>query len=179
MHRFLAEARCLLATIAFDNVLEVGCGPGDLAHALFASKSQPKPEYRGIDIGQTQVDIARSRYSDLVFNVASAYKLPATDGSTNLVVACEVLEHLDRPDEALKEMHRVSNSALLVSVPWEPMWRILNMARGKYLRSFGNTPGHVQHFSRNAIVRLVSQHFVVTHVKSPLPWTMLLAHKRN
>jgi hypothetical protein len=30
-------------------------------------------------------------------------------------------------------------------VPREPIWRIGNMARGRYLGDLGNTPGHIQH----------------------------------
>ena len=41
--------------------------------------------------------------------------------------------------------------ALLVSVPREPLWRGLNMARGAYMRDLGNTPGHVNHWSKRAL----------------------------
>lgn len=178
MDGFLSEARSLLADIPLQNVLEVGCGPGDLAHSLFASHAPKHPQYLGVDIGDDQVALARTRYPKLKFEVASAYQLPTPDSSYNLVVACEVLEHLEAPDRALKEMHRVATEWLLLSVPWEPLWRMLNMARGKYLSRFGNTPGHVQHFSRKGITKLVSQHFEVLSVRTPLPWTMLLAQKK-
>ncbi len=42
---------------------------------------------------------------------------------------------------------------LLVSVPREPLWRALNMARGAYWRELGNTPGHLNHWSRRSFVR--------------------------
>ena len=53
------------------------------------------------------------------------------------------------------------------------------MARGKYLSTLGNTPGHVQHWSRRAFARLVDRHFEVTAVHSPLPWTMVAARVRR
>ena len=40
---------------------------------------------------------------------------------------------------------------LLVSVPREPLWRALNVARGAYLRELGNTPGHVNHWSKRGV----------------------------
>ena len=68
----------------------------------------------------------------------------------------------------------MARSHLLVSVPHEPLWRLLNMARGAYLREFGNTPGHVNHFTKRGFVRLLSRHGEVLEARSPFPWTMLL-----
>jgi hypothetical protein len=72
-------------------------------------------------------------------------------------------------------MARVARGGnLLVSVPREPLWRGLNMARGAYLRDLGNTPGHLNHWSRRGFVALLSRHGEVREVRSPFPWTMLL-----
>jgi hypothetical protein len=95
------------------------------------------------------------------------------------VVACEVFEHLERPAAAIHEVARVAADWLLLSVPWEPTWRLLNLARGKYVRRLGNTPGHLQNFSRRAIRQLVSQRFDIVAQRRPFPWTMLLARKRR
>jgi hypothetical protein len=59
-------------------------------------------------------------------------------------------------------------------VPREPLWRGLNLARGAYVQSLGNTPGHVNHWSRRGFVRLLARHGRVIEVRSPFPWTMLL-----
>jgi hypothetical protein len=72
-------------------------------------------------------------------------------------------------------MARVARRHLLVSVPREPLWRLLNVCRGAYLRDLGNTPGHVNHWSRRRFVRLLQRHGEVIEVRSPFPWTMLLA----
>jgi hypothetical protein len=71
-------------------------------------------------------------------------------------------------------MARVASRYLLVSVPREPLWRGLNMARGAYLKDLGNTPGHVNHWTKGSFVELLGRHGEVTEVRSPLPWTMLL-----
>ncbi len=63
---------------------------------------------------------------------------------------------------------------LLVSVPREPLWRALNMARGAYVRDLGNTPGHVNHWSKRAFESLLSRYGTVEEARSPFPWTMLL-----
>jgi hypothetical protein len=71
-------------------------------------------------------------------------------------------------------MARVASRHLLVSVPREPLWRGLNMARGAYLKDLGNTPGHLNHWSKRAFVSLLSKHGTVVEARSPFPWTMLL-----
>jgi hypothetical protein len=68
----------------------------------------------------------------------------------------------------------VARRHLLVSVPREPLWRALNMARGAYWRSLGNTPGHVNHWSKPGFVELLERYGTVEDARSPFPWTMLL-----
>ena len=50
----------------------------------------------------------------------------------------------------------------------------LNMARGAYIKDLGNTPGHVNHWSKRAFVSLLGRHGEVVEARSPFPWTMLL-----
>ena len=78
------------------------------------------------------------------------------------------------PEQTLAEMARVTREHLLVSVPREPLWRALNLARGAYVRDLGNTPGHVNHWSRRSFLRLLSRHGEVVEARSPFPWTMVL-----
>ena len=170
MRGFLASARNLLSQIDFESILEVGCGPGDLASRILP----PECDYLGIDIDASQVELAKHRYPQLEFTVGSAYELPVESKSRDLVIACEVFEHLVEPEKALAEIARVAKRWVLISVPWEPAWRILNVARGKYWSSFANTPGHVQHFSRRAIQQLIRIRIELISNKRPFPWTMIL-----
>ena len=91
-----------------------------------------------------------------------------------MATAIEVLEHVPDPEATVAEMARVAERHLLVSVPREPLWRGLNMARGAYWGSLGNTPGHVNHWSKRSFVKLLSRHGDVIEARSPFPWTMLL-----
>jgi len=174
MRGFLGSVRELLGSIEYGSVLEVGCGPGDLATRILP----PQVDYLGIDIDETEIEIARKQYPQLSFQTGSAYELPVESNSFDLVIACEVLEHLEDPVRALAEIDRVANRWVLVSVPWEPTWRILNVIRGKYWRSFGNTPGHVQHFSRRDFFALLSSRLEIVALKTPMPWSMALCRKR-
>jgi hypothetical protein len=59
------------------------------------------------------------------------------------------------------------------------MWRLGNLARGRYVGDLGNTPGHIQHFSRAAFSRLVDHHLDVIAVRRPFPWTFVKAAVRG
>jgi 2-polyprenyl-3-methyl-5-hydroxy-6-metoxy-1,4-benzoquinol methylase len=86
----------------------------------------------------------------------------------------EVLEHVPEPEETVAEMARVARSHLLVSVPREPLWRGLNLARGAYVRELGNTPGHVNHWSKRSFVSMLRRHGTIEEARSPFPWSMVL-----
>ena len=174
MRGFLGSVRDLMGSIEYRTVLEVGCGPGDLASRILS----PGVDYLGIDIDEAEIETARERYPHLSFQMGNAYELPVASNSFDLVIACEVLEHLEDPQRALAEIDRVAKSSVLVSVPWEPTWRILNVLRGKYWRSLGNTPGHVQHFSRRAIARMLATRWEIVASRKPLPWSISLCRKQ-
>jgi SAM-dependent methyltransferase len=108
-----------------------------------------------------------------------AKRLPFADDSIDLVVGLEVLEHVPGPADALREIARVCRGTAVLSVPREPIWRAGNMARGRYLRDLGNTPGHVNHWSSRAFTRFVGTRFDVDDARRPLPWTMLRATPRT
>ena len=93
-------------------------------------------------------------------------------------MCCEVLEHLPDPDAGLATIARLANPWAIVSVPREPLWRALNVARFKYLGELGNTPGHLNHWSRRSFITFLEGQLEVTEVTAPLPWTMALCRSR-
>ena len=74
----------------------------------------------------------------------------------------------------LAELARVADRRVLISTPWDPVWRAMNMLRGRYLADLGNTPGHIQHFTRRTLVELAQTELRVLERRTPLPWTILL-----
>ncbi len=160
--------------------LEIGCGAG------FSTK-------RLRDMLPTHVEFEASEYVEHLLPHAkklnplvhiyhdSVYDLSKKDHSVDMVFLLEVLEHLDHPKAALKEIKRIVKPGgyIILGVPREPLWRILNMARLKYLKDFGNTTGHLNHWSKTSISDLISREFgQVVAVRSPLPWTIVLAQKK-
>jgi 2-polyprenyl-3-methyl-5-hydroxy-6-metoxy-1,4-benzoquinol methylase len=157
-----------------DRVLEVGCGHG-VAVTLVAERLGDG-RIVGIDLEDPKLQAeweTRSR-PNLDYRVEEATSLSFADDEFDMATAIEVLEHVPEPEQTLAEMARVASRWLLVSVPREPVWRAVNMARGAYLRDLGNTPGHLNHWSKTSFKRLLSRYGTVQEVRSPFPWTMLL-----
>jgi 2-polyprenyl-3-methyl-5-hydroxy-6-metoxy-1,4-benzoquinol methylase len=157
------------------SVLDVGCGEGILTHK-WAQRLRDR-RVVGIDLEDPviQAEWSKRTAPNLEYRIMKAQNLPFADGDFSLAAAIEVLEHLPDPEHTIAEMARVARGGhLLVSVPREPLWRVMNMARGAYLRDLGNTPGHLNHWSRKGFVELLSRHGQVMATRSPFPWTMLL-----
>jgi 2-polyprenyl-3-methyl-5-hydroxy-6-metoxy-1,4-benzoquinol methylase len=175
---FLAALANLARRSGGREVHEVGCGEGFLSTML----AQSGFAVRGSDLSPAAVALARRRAAGLglpvAFRTADLHELtPATDGA-ELVVCCEVLEHLTDPARALGVLARLAQPHLIVSVPREPLWRMLNLARCRYWRALGNTPGHVQHWSASSFLALLELRVEVREVRTPLPWTMALCRPR-
>lgn len=161
----------VLAEPGARRVLEVGCGEGKLATHLIQNAPTPA-RYLATDVS---LETLAPRVDPRIeFETASIYALPFATDSFDIVVCCEVLEHLERPEQGLAELSRVAAHRVLLSTPWEPVWRLMNMARGKYLRALGNTPGHIQHFTRRELTTLAATYLDLREVRTPLPWTAIL-----
>jgi 2-polyprenyl-3-methyl-5-hydroxy-6-metoxy-1,4-benzoquinol methylase len=158
-----------------QSILDVGCGEGVLTER-WAERLGDKAVL-GIDLPDPKLEAHWStrRRENLEFramDVGGLAELPSQ--GFDLAAAIEVLEHVPDPERTLAEMARVAARHLLVSVPREPLWRALNLARGAYLRDLGNTPGHVNHWSKRSFVEAAGRYGEVIEARSPFPWTMLL-----
>jgi 2-polyprenyl-3-methyl-5-hydroxy-6-metoxy-1,4-benzoquinol methylase len=156
------------------SVLDVGCGEGVLTEQWAERLGDGRVVGIDLDDPKLRAEWDTRRRGNLEFRAEDATSLSFADDEFDLVAAIEVLEHLPDPEATIAEMARVARSRLLVSVPREPLWRALNMARGAYWRSLGNTPGHLNHWSKRAFVSLLSRYGAVEEARAPFPWTMLL-----
>jgi 2-polyprenyl-3-methyl-5-hydroxy-6-metoxy-1,4-benzoquinol methylase len=156
------------------SALDVGCGEGVLVHRWAQSRSAVR--FVGIDLQEESIQAGWARHAapNLEYRVMRAEELPFAQDEFDLVSAIEVLEHVPEPERTLTEMARCAQRHLLVSVPREPLWRALNLARGAYVGTLGNTPGHLNHWSRRSFAELLSRHGEIVELRSPFPWTMLL-----
>jgi 2-polyprenyl-3-methyl-5-hydroxy-6-metoxy-1,4-benzoquinol methylase len=164
----------LLARAEPRSLLDVGCGEGVLVHQW--AQRLPDARIVGIDLEENSIQAgwAERQAPNLEYRTMPAEDLPFANDEFDLASAIEVLEHVPDPEHTLAEMARCAERHLLVSVPREPLWRGLNMARGAYLAQLGNTPGHLNHWSKRSFTRLLARHGQVVELRSPFPWTMLL-----
>ena len=154
-----------------QRILEIGVGEGIVTQRVV--ERFPTASVLGLDLPDD--DLARHWTSEeLTCLFGDAAKLPFPDDSFDLVLAIEVFEHLSDVEGALRELRRVCGGSLVASVPFEPIWRIGNMARGRYLRDLGNTPGHINHWTNRGFAKLVARQFEVKRTANPMPWTMVL-----
>ena len=174
MGAFHGTLDALWEQAAPESILDVGCGEGVLTYEWAQRLGDGRVVGIDLDDPKLSAEWAKRARSNLEFRVEEATSLSFADGEFDLACAIEVLEHVPEPRATLAEMARVARGHLLVSVPREPLWRGLNVARGAYLRELGNTPGHVNHWTKRAFVSLLSQYGTVEQARSPFPWTMLL-----
>ncbi|HXR28524.1 MAG TPA: class I SAM-dependent methyltransferase [Solirubrobacteraceae bacterium] len=174
MAGFERDLQELFGRAAPRSLLDVGCGEGVLVQRWAEQLGDGRVV--GIDLEEESIQAGWAAHPapNLEYRVVQAAELPFADGEFDLVSAIEVLEHVPDPARTLHEMARCAREHLLVSVPREPLWRMLNMTRGAYWSALGNTPGHLNHWSRRSFVALLSRHGEVIEVRSPFPWTMLL-----
>ncbi|MDP3988041.1 MAG: class I SAM-dependent methyltransferase, partial [Candidatus Levybacteria bacterium] len=88
------------------------------------------------------------------------------------------LEHLDKPQEALRELKRVSKKYLVLSVPNEPFFMISRLLKGLDILKLGNHPGHLNHWTFLSFKNFVGgQGLKIRKLSLPFPWTIILAEK--
>ncbi|HEX8387081.1 MAG TPA: class I SAM-dependent methyltransferase, partial [Rubricoccaceae bacterium] len=162
----------LVREAAPRTVLDAGCGEGFVAG--FIGERMPGVEITGIDDSAGAVEYAREHFgAHGTFEVGSVYALPYADRQFDLVLCSEVLEHLDRPEEALAELKRVARRHVLLSVPLEPYFDGLNRL-GRRL-GVGGDPGHVNFWTRETWARWVHRHFEDVQTDTKLIYNLALA----
>jgi SAM-dependent methyltransferase len=179
MGGFMAQLDQLVDRTGAREAHEVGCGEGELAIRLAGRGIA----MRGTDAFPQVLAEARRRAeaagAEIDFEAVPVERLDPDHHAAELVLCCEVLEHLADPEGALDVLAGLARPWLLASVPREPLWRGLNLARFSYVGDLGNTPGHLNHWSKPAFVRFLTRRFEVVEVRSPTPWTMVLCRVQS
>lgn len=163
--RWMGRLTGVIGTVE-GTVIDVGVGEGlALERMLPAGRAAVGLEYR-ID----KVRAARLRLPDLSGVVADAGMLPLADRCGDLVTCIELLEHLVPFEPAVAELARITRGRLVVSVPWEPYFRLGNLGRGKNLARLGNDPEHVQAFTPARLRRALGREFDEVRIVRAFPW---------
>ena len=137
-------------------LLDMGCGEG--RHSIGALL-ETSANVIGLDLSVTDLNIAKSRLSDFdisgldtfcSFGVGNINAIPFENSSIDAVMCSEVLEHIDSPEESIKELIRVlkPGGVMALSVP-----RYLpELICWKLSKEYSKTPGgHVRIFKHNQL----------------------------
>jgi 2-polyprenyl-3-methyl-5-hydroxy-6-metoxy-1,4-benzoquinol methylase len=162
----------LLQGAPAESLLDAGCGEG---HALNWLSARLPERVVGFDLNPAAVELCQAQFPEGEFSVQNIYDLPYDDDSFDLVMSMEVLEHLERPADALAELARVCRGQLLLSVPFEPWFQVGNLARGKYKRRLGNHPEHIQHWGLRSFERFLQAEAQLSDVRVQQAWPWLVA----
>jgi len=156
-----------------ESLLELGAGEG-YSTRLLKKYFGPDVFYISSDL---RTELVKANYlnskcdSQIVFDIKSP---PVRYKMADLVIALEVLEHIPGPEAALEQIALLTNGSAILSVPFEPWWRLGNILRGAYLKDFGNTPDHVNHWNRQSFKRFLKSNFANVDVTISFPWLIAI-----
>ena len=157
IRRFFERIGAVLAELGPASLLDAGCGEGEM------------PRRGVLPAGVRTVLLDRNRDSAAQV-IASVDALPFASESFDVVTCFEVLEHVEDPARAVRELARVARRAVVVSVPFEPWFRIGNVLRGKHLSGFGNHPEHVQHWNLRSFGKFLGAAESEVRIIEAFPW---------
>lgn len=176
LNNFLKTVIKTTKPLNIETVLDAGCGEGFTLDRL--QREKIGKVFEGIEYDSEAVTLANEMYPKLKIKKGDIYKLPFKNNSFDLVICTEVLEHLENPKKAYRELLRVSRKYVLISVPNEPFFTIQRMARFQNILHLGAHPEHIQHWTYKAFTAFVKVRGVkIVTRKLPMPWTMIMVRK--
>jgi 2-polyprenyl-3-methyl-5-hydroxy-6-metoxy-1,4-benzoquinol methylase len=158
------------------SVLEIGVGEGFLSGHL--SGIHPKTKFSGVDIQESDLALLRAKFPQIEAHQGSIYDLSALPGGYDLIICAEVLEHLERPADALEQIVKLRPARVLLTVPHEPWFMLSNLAMGKNISRFGNDIEHCNHFTVPSFRKLLSTRFDLSTVTTSYPWILATGKPR-
>lgn len=165
-----------ISQIQFSSILDVGCGEGvtfNMIEPYLKNKT-----CMGIDLDPAHIEMSKQNAPFCDYQTGDIYNISFDENSFDVLLCLEVMEHLEYPEKAIEQLYKTTSQYLIISVPREPVWRMLNMLRGSYWKHLGNTPGHLNHWSTKSIKKFTSKNFNIKKTYTPLPWTILVCEKK-
>lgn len=178
IERWTSHVRDDIGTLIHGHATMVDVGVGE---GLALERTRPTAGFVvGVEYRHDKARRAAHLVPGLATVVGDAGVVPLRDGAVAVATCVEVLEHLVDPGPAVYELARVARVGCVVSVPWEPWFRLGNLARGKNVGRLGNDPEHVGFFTRRRLEALLGAHFGSVRVTGVFPWLVAVAtHPRH
>ncbi len=158
-------------------IVEIGVGEGFLSGYL--SEQFPEKQFTGVDLSAADIERLKAKFPGIETHVAPIEDLSCLSPPYDLVMCCEVLEHVQDPARALSSLVALGSKRLIVSVPHEPFFMLSNLARGKNFTRLGNDPEHLHHWSKQSFTKFLSRELDVMHVETSYPWILALCARRG
>lgn len=170
--RWLGELSSLVAAHVPTTtpLLDAGAGAGFSLERFVGARP-----VLAVDLHLEKVVQVQDRVPEAQPLVSDVTRLPLPDGAVGWATSIEVLEHLPHPELLVAELARVCRDGAIVSVPWEPWFKLGNLARGKNVRRLGNDPEHIGAFGPATLTRLLRRSFDDVTVHRRLPWLLAVA----
>ena len=112
--------------------LDIGCSIGSTLGILSTTGIHPV----GLDLSTYAISLAKRRVN-LPFINGDLKQLPVRSNSLNLIVAMDVLEHLENDFDGIHELYRVlkNGGTLILTVPaFKSLWGLQDVLTGHYRR---------------------------------------------
>lgn len=170
VNKYLAALGGFLDKIKMEKILDLGCGEGEIIKFL---KQKYKPAYvKAYDIDVGLLKDLKKQFPSYDFEIRYLEKDLVEHEEYDLVLCLEVLEHIKEHKQALTNIKKIKAPYFIFSVPNEPFFRLANLARFKYVKRLGNTPGHINNFTYSQFKKLIKQTFPNSQInfKNCLIW---------
>ena len=148
-----------LIKVRTSRILDIGCGENKIFPTAIGLDVYP---YSGVD------------------KIGSAENLPFANKSFDIVTMLEVIEHLDNPEKALKEIYRVlkRNGKVIISTPnvtlvWKIIWLFWSNTIGRKWKGY-----HSKEFDKNGLVSLLSKYFKIIYLGIVNKWILVVVGQK-
>lgn len=173
--RFMNRVEQLVTEVNPESILDAGCGEGVML-ARLAKIINPQ-EIVGVDLSKQALAVAKKNVPAARLMQMDVTELTFADNTYDLVLLLEVLEHLEDPLKAIKEVRRVTSKYCIFSVPDEPWFSLLSLLAGMHITRLGKHPEHRQFWPFSRFAELVAANFGRTYPTRCFPWSIVLAEK--
>jgi ubiquinone/menaquinone biosynthesis C-methylase UbiE len=147
-----------------DSVIEVGCGEGIFLNE-FINLTKPKIAV-GTDISMPLLKTAQLNNPKLDFYRVDSKALPFKKKEFDLALLVDVLEHIKKPENSIKEASRVA-SQVLIKVPLEDNL-FINLYKFFVKVDYKDIQGHIYQWNSKTFKRFIKENDLII-VKDHIP----------
>ena len=164
-----------ITKLKIKSMLDVGCGEGFITKEI--AKNFLNIETHAIDPEKQYIEYAKKFNSlpNITYQQATLDTYHSKK-EFDLILMTEVLEHLQNPRDYLMKAIAQSSKYILFTVPNEPFFRIGNFFSLKYIKDFGNTPGHIHNWTKHKLKKFLLKLNLKFKIKTSTFWNIIVIY---